>query len=79
MKGQFCIAALHGAHGSISVLAYPHAFRPHPGRLNLSTGLVALALLGEVVDLSPAVTALLWAAAFLLWLADYWPAIRRLR
>ncbi len=22
--------------------------------------------------------ALLWAAAFLLWLADYWPAIRRL-
>lgn len=54
-------------------------FRPHPGRLNLSTGLVALALLGEVVDLSPAVTALLWAAAFLLWLADYWPAIRRLR
>lgn len=38
-------------------------FRPHPGRLNLSTGLVALALLGEIAGLSPAVTAWLWIAA----------------
>ena len=34
--------------------------RPHPGRLNLSTGLVSLALLGEVAGLSPAVTGWLW-------------------
>lgn len=38
-------------------------FRPHPGRLNLSAGLVALALAGEVAGLSPAVTAWLWIAA----------------
>lgn len=38
-------------------------FRPHPGRLNLSAGLVALALLAEVAGLSPAVTGYLWIAA----------------
>ncbi|MEF9604429.1 NnrS family protein, partial [Paracoccus sp. PXZ] len=38
-------------------------FRPHPGRLNLSAGLVALALVGQVAGLSPAVTGFLWIAA----------------
>lgn len=38
-------------------------FRPHPGRLNLAPGLVALALAGELADLSPAVTGFLWIAA----------------
>ncbi len=38
-------------------------FRPHPGRLNLAPGLVALALLGEVTGLSPAVSGFLWVAA----------------
>ena len=38
-------------------------FRPHPGRLNLGPGLVALALLGEMAGLSPAVTGFLWIAA----------------
>lgn len=38
-------------------------FRPHPGRLNLAPGLVALALAGEALGLSPAVTGFLWIAA----------------
>lgn len=38
-------------------------FRPHPGRLNLATGLVACALVGELADLSVAVTGFLWVAA----------------
>ena len=38
-------------------------FRPHPGRLNLSAGLVALALAAEVAGLSPAVAGWLWIAA----------------
>lgn len=38
-------------------------FRPHPGRMNLAPGLVALALGGEVAGLSPAVTGFLWIAA----------------
>ncbi|WP_287883131.1 MULTISPECIES: NnrS family protein [Paracoccus] len=38
-------------------------FRPHPGRLNLSAGLVALALIGQVAGLSPAVAGFLWIAA----------------
>lgn len=38
-------------------------FRPHPGRLNLAPGLVALAILGEVTALSPAVSGFLWIAA----------------
>lgn len=38
-------------------------FRPHPGRLNLGPGLVALALAGELAGLSPAVTGFLWIAA----------------
>lgn len=38
-------------------------FRPHPGRLNLAPGLVALAIAGEVMGLSPAVSGFLWIAA----------------
>lgn len=38
-------------------------FRPHPGRLNLAPGLVALAIAGEVAGLSPAVSGFLWVAA----------------
>jgi len=38
-------------------------FRPHPGRLNLAPGLVALAIAGEVAGLSPAVSGFLWIAA----------------
>lgn len=38
-------------------------FRPHPGRLNLAPGLVALAIAGEIAALSPAVTGFLWIAA----------------
>lgn len=38
-------------------------FRPHPGRLNLAPGLVALAVAGEVAGLSPAVSGFLWIAA----------------
>lgn len=38
-------------------------FRPHPGRLNLGPGLLALALLGDLFGLSPAVTGFLWIAA----------------
>lgn len=38
-------------------------FRPHPGRLNLPSGLVALALAAEVAGLSPAITGWLWIAA----------------
>lgn len=38
-------------------------FRPHPGRLNLGPGLVALALAGEVCGLSPAASGFLWIAA----------------
>lgn len=38
-------------------------FRPHPGRMNLSPGLVAVAVLGDVAGLSPAVTGWLWIAA----------------
>ncbi|MFT0531319.1 NnrS family protein [Castellaniella hirudinis] len=38
-------------------------FRPHPGRLNLGSGLVALALAGELAGLSPAVTGFLWIGA----------------
>lgn len=38
-------------------------FRPHPGRLNLAPGLVAVAVAGELLDLSLAVTGWLWIAA----------------
>lgn len=38
-------------------------FRPHPGRMNLSPGLVAVAVLAEVAGFSPAVTGWLWIAA----------------
>jgi len=38
-------------------------FRPHPGRLNLAPGLVLIAIGGEVVDLSPAVSGFLLVAA----------------
>lgn len=38
-------------------------FRPHPGRMNLGPGLVALALLGELAGVSPAVGGFLWIAA----------------
>lgn len=38
-------------------------FRPHPGRLNLAPGLVALALLAELADVSTAVSGFLWIAA----------------
>ncbi len=38
-------------------------FRPHPGRMNLAPGLVALALAGEIAALSPAVSGFLWVAA----------------
>lgn len=38
-------------------------FRPHPGRLNLAPGLVAVAVAGELLGLSLAVTGWLWIAA----------------
>jgi uncharacterized protein involved in response to NO len=38
-------------------------FRPHPGRLNLGAGLAAIAILGEIAGLSPAVSGFLWIAA----------------
>ncbi|MFV0408526.1 MAG: NnrS family protein [Paracoccus sp. (in: a-proteobacteria)] len=38
-------------------------FRPHPGRLNLAPGLVALAVAGQIWGLSPAVHGYLWIAA----------------
>ncbi|MDQ2104329.1 NnrS family protein [Azospirillum isscasi] len=38
-------------------------YRPHPGRLNLAPGLVAVALAGEIAGLSPAVSAYLFIAA----------------
>ncbi|MDW7554493.1 NnrS family protein (plasmid) [Azospirillum brasilense] len=38
-------------------------YRPHPGRLNLAPGLVAIALAGEIAGLSPAVSAYLFVAA----------------
>lgn len=38
-------------------------FRPHPGRLNLAPGLVALALLAELEGASAAVTGYLWLGA----------------
>lgn len=38
-------------------------FRPHPGRLNLAPGLVALALLGDCAGFSTSVSGFLWIAA----------------
>ncbi|MGE0801032.1 MAG: NnrS family protein [Lautropia sp.] len=38
-------------------------FRPHPGRINLAPGLVAVALLGELAGASAAVGGFLWIAA----------------
>ena len=38
-------------------------FRPHPGRLHLAPGLVLVAIAGEIVGLSPAVSAFLLIAA----------------
>lgn len=38
-------------------------FRPHPGRLNLAPGLVALAIIGDCAGLSPSVSGFLWIAA----------------
>lgn len=38
-------------------------FRPHPGRLNLAPGLLALAVIAEVGGVSPTVGAYLWIAA----------------
>lgn len=38
-------------------------FRPHPGRMNLGAGLVAVALAGQVIGLSPAATGWLMIAA----------------
>lgn len=38
-------------------------YRPHPGRLNLAPGLVAIAIAGQIAGLSPAVGAYLFVAA----------------
>lgn len=38
-------------------------FRPHPGRLHLASGLVVIAMLGEIAGLSPAVSGFLLIAA----------------
>lgn len=38
-------------------------YRPHPGRLNLGAGLAAIAIAGELLGLSPAVSGFLWIAA----------------
>ena len=38
-------------------------FRPHPGRLNLAPGLVAIAIAGDLLGLSPAATGFLLIAA----------------
>lgn len=38
-------------------------FRPHPGRMNLAPGLVAVALLAEVAGTSTAVSGFLWVSA----------------
>jgi uncharacterized protein involved in response to NO len=38
-------------------------YRPHPGRLNLASGLAALAIAGEIWPVSPAVSGFLWIAA----------------
>ncbi len=38
-------------------------YRPHPGRLNLAPGLVAIALIGEILNASPEVSAYLLIAA----------------
>ncbi len=38
-------------------------FRPHPGRMNLASGLVLIAITGELVGLSPAVSGYLLIAA----------------
>lgn len=38
-------------------------FRPHPGRLNLAPGLVAVAIAGELAGLSPAASGFLFVAA----------------
>ena len=38
-------------------------FRPHPGRLNLAPGLVAMAIAGDLAGLSPTVSGFLWIAA----------------
>lgn len=38
-------------------------FRPHPGRMNLAPGLVAVAVAGELAGLSPVVSGYLWVAA----------------
>lgn len=38
-------------------------FRPHPGRLHLAPGLVFVAMIGEAVGLSSAVSGFLWCAA----------------
>lgn len=38
-------------------------YRPHPGRMNLSSGLVAIVILGELAGLADAVTAYLMIAA----------------
>ncbi|WP_145108909.1 NnrS family protein [Cereibacter sediminicola] len=38
-------------------------YRPHPGRMNLSAGLVALALTGQLAGISEAVGGWLWIAA----------------
>lgn len=38
-------------------------FRPHPGRVNLAPGLVALAVAAEMLGLSSAVTGYVWIAA----------------
>lgn len=38
-------------------------FRPHPGRMNLPSGLIAIAIIGELLGLAEAVTAFLMIAA----------------
>lgn len=38
-------------------------FRPHPGRINLASGLVAVAIVGELAGFSEAVRGFLWVAA----------------
>jgi uncharacterized protein involved in response to NO len=38
-------------------------FRPHPGRINLASGLAAIAIAGEITSTSTAITGFLWIAA----------------
>ncbi|WP_255552146.1 NnrS family protein [Maritimibacter dapengensis] len=72
LTGLIFMGILGLAIGRISVPVANHVldpteesvpFRPHPGKLNLSPGLVAVALIGELLGLSGPVTGWLWIAA----------------